>query len=106
MPHNRYKMVTAGAGDHHARMPSRVVVTMTGHFTRDIFCLWDGNAWVLLPHKVDITNGEILADDVTPVVALGIMPAQPIVEEVVKERGTGLLSKAICFQNPIRLRFL
>jgi len=78
-------------------MPSRVVVTMTGHFTCDIFCLWDGNAWVLLPHKVDITNGEILADDVTPVVALGIMPAQPIVEEVVKERGTGLLSKAICF---------
>jgi len=63
----------------------------------DFFCLGDGDSWVLLPDKVDITNREILADDLTPVVALGIMPAQPIVEEVVKERGTGLLSKAICF---------
>jgi len=93
-------MVTARAGEHLAGMPSRVVVTVVD------CCLWDGDAWVLLPHKVDITNGEIFADDVTPVVALGIMPAQPIVEEVVKECGTGLLSKAICFQNPIWLCFL
>ena len=71
------------------------------------FCsLWNGYSWVLLPDKVDVTDREIFTDDVTPVVTLGIVPAQPIIEEVVKECGTCLVSKAICFQNSIRLSFV
>jgi len=43
---------------------------------------------------------------VTPVITLGIVPAQPIVEEVVQEGCARLLPKAICFQNSIWLSFL
>jgi len=63
-------------------------------------------ARVLLPDKVDVTDREIFTDDVTPVVTLGIVPAQPIVEEVVQEGCASLLPKAICFQNSIWLSFL
>ena len=61
---------------------------------------------VLLPHKVDVTHGEVLADDVSPVVTLGVVPAQPVVEEVIEERCTGLFSKAVSFQDAVRLGFL
>jgi len=64
------------------------------------------HAWILLPDEVNVTDGEILADDVPPVVTLGVVPAQPVVEEVIEERCTGLFSKAVSFQDAIRLGFL
>ena len=38
------------------------------------------------------TEGN-LADDVPPVVALGVVPGQTVVEEVVQQRRTSLLAK-------------
>ena len=38
-----------------------------------------------------------------PVVALGVVPAQPVVEEVVEKRGAGLLAEPVSLQDPVRL---
>ena len=45
--------------------------------------LGDIHPRVLLPDKVDVAHGEVLAHDVPSVVTLGIVPPQTVVEEVV-----------------------
>ena len=37
-------------------------------FSQCVQCSGNVDSWVLLPHKVDVTNREILADDVSSVV--------------------------------------
>ena len=58
---------------------------------------------VLLPHKVDVPHGEVLADDVSPVVTLGVVPAQAVIEEVIQDGQTSLLPEAVWFEDPVGL---
>ena len=53
-------------------------------------CLGDVHPRVLLAHEVDVADGQVLAHDVPPVVALGVVPRQTVVEEVIEECGAGL----------------
>ena len=58
---------------------------------------------ILLPHKVDVAHGKVLADDVSPVVTLGVVPAQTVIEEVIQDGQTSLLTEAVWFQDPVGL---
>lgn len=96
-------------------IPENIVV-----FSRCLQCSGNVDSWVLLPHKVDVTNGEILADDVSSVVTpekrlmnnsklnlkvliLGVVPLEPVIEEVVQERHAGLLPEPVLLEDAVRL---
>ena len=58
---------------------------------------------ILLPHKVDVAHGKVLADDVSPVVTLGVVPGQAVIEKVIQDGQASLLPKAVLFEDPVRL---
>jgi len=66
-------------------------------------CLGNIDSGVLLPYEVDVTNREILADDVSSVVTLGVVPLEAVIEEVVEERHAGLLPKPVLLEDTVRL---
>ena len=96
-------------------IPENIVV-----FSQCVQCSGNVDSWVLLPHKVDVTDGEILADDVSSVVTpekrlmnnsklnlkvliLGVVPLEPVIEEVVQERHAGLLPEPVLLEDAVRL---
>jgi len=58
---------------------------------------------VLLSHKVDVPHGKVLADDVSPVVTLGVVPGQAVIEEVIQDGEASLLAEAVLFEDSVRL---
>jgi len=85
---------------------SKTMGTRRGSVVSDLRSLGNVDPGILLSYKVDVSDWQILADDLSPIVTLGIVPTQTVIEEVVKERSAGLLSKAVGLQNSIRLGFL
>ena len=96
-------------------IPENIVV-----FSQGVQCSGNVDSRVLLPHKVDVTNREILADDVSSVVTpekrlmndsklnlktviLGVVPRESVIEEVVQERHAGLLPEPVLLEDAVRL---
>jgi hypothetical protein len=69
-------------------------------------CLGDLHPGVLLPHEVDVALGQILAHNEAAVVALGVVPAQAVVEEVVENGDTGLVTESVVLEDTVGLRFV
>jgi len=68
--------------------------------------LGDSDVGVLLPHKVNVLVGQVLAHDESPVVALGVVPAEPVPEESVQQSHAGLSAETICLEETVRLGFV
>jgi len=58
----------------------------------------------LLADKVDVALGQILADDETTVVALGVVPGEAVVEEVVEDGHAGLVAESVVLEDAVGLR--
>jgi hypothetical protein len=58
---------------------------------------------VLLANKIDVALGQILANDEATVVALGVVPREAVVEEVVEDGDAGLVAESVVLEDAVGL---
>jgi hypothetical protein len=58
---------------------------------------------VLLADEIDVALGQILANDEATVVALGVVPREAVVEEVVEDGDAGLVAESVVLEDAVGL---
>ena len=65
--------------------------------------LGNSDVRIVLADEVDVAYGQILAHNQSTVVALGVVPAEAVPEEVVEQRHARLLAEAVRLEEAVRL---